>query len=560
MPVQTSYPGLYFIELPSTVHTIQPAPTSITVFIGYSHPFKTPAAAAGKPTRVAGFLDYEKALGGRFASGDFHPQLPHAVNQFFLNGGSDAYVVGLQPRFRRADGTDLVPNGPIDRASFDPANPPAENTVMNPSARFGAAGGPAIVFFGLEPIDQIPLNVAVVAKRTPIAADTPADIVLSYGQKAEVYRNVTINDPADKNYLLTRINGTSQLVLVAGDAANGLPGQFPAADPPPPPGSPPPPPGANRTMSYAALAGQALGTTFAAGDFTPPFEEDGDLDKVPVFNLMALPGVADNAILSEAIAFCERKYAFLVMDPPQDDSADGGPGGALHTIQDTVDQNLLPRSHNAGLYFPYLRSDDPDTGQELALAPSGFVTGIIARTDTNRGVWKAPAGLETLVNNTLGPVPTGLMTDPRQGILNLKAVNCLREFPGVGTVVYGARTTVAANPAFAQDKYVPVRRMTLWIIQTLKANLTWAVFEPNDEPLWFALRTSIEAYLLSLYRQHAFQGDTPSKAFQVLCDATTTTQQDIDNGIVNIVVKFAPLKPAEFVVVQIAQLAGQAQT
>jgi phage tail sheath protein FI len=124
-------------------------------------------------------------------------------------------------------------------------------------------------------------------------------------------------------------------------------------------------------------------------------------------------------------------------------------------------------------------------------------------------------------------------------------------------VVWGARTTVAKNQAFAQSMYVPVRRMTLFIEQTLLANLRWVVFEPNDEPLWTAIRSSIESFMLSLFKQGALQGSTPSQAFQVKCDSTTTTSTDQQNGIVNIVVAFAPLKPAEFVIIEIAQLAGQ---
>jgi phage tail sheath protein FI len=152
------------------------------------------------------------------------------------------------------------------------------------------------------------------------------------------------------------------------------------------------------------------------------------------------------------------------------------------------------------------------------------------------------------------------MTDQRQGVLNPLGVNCIRNFPASGPVVWGARTSISANPSFQQWEYVPVRRMALFLEQTLYVNLGWVVFEPNDEPLWTSIRTSIESFMLGLFRQGAFQGSTPSQAFQVKCDAQTTTQDDINKGIVNIVVAFAPLKPADFVVIQIAQLAGQAQT
>jgi phage tail sheath protein FI len=197
------------------------------------------------------------------------------------------------------------------------------------------------------------------------------------------------------------------------------------------------------------------------------------------------------------------------------------------------------------------------TGSVIPMAPSGFVAGIYAATDASRGVWKAPAGLATNVLNTTGPVSSGIMTDQQQGVLNVQAINCLRAFSGIGTVVWGARTLVAANPAYQQWMYVPVRRLTLFIEQTLLANLRWVVFEPNDEPLWTAITISINAFMLSLFRQGALQGSTPSDAFQVKCDSTTTSPANQALGIVNIVVAFAPLKPAEFVVVQIAQLAGQ---
>jgi phage tail sheath protein FI len=308
------------------------------------------------------------------------------------------------------------------------------------------------------------------------------------------------------------------------------------------------------------IAGYPLAawTTFNAADFGPVFQEDSSLDKVSIFNLMVLPGVADNGVWSEAAAFCERKRAFLIMDPPKQDSADGD-GGLPLIAADMLGANI-PKSTNSALYFPYLKSNNPLTSSTDQLPPSGFVAGIFARTDVNRGVWKAPAGLETIIHNTTGVVDRGRMTDARQGTLNPIGVNCIRDFPGIGSVVFGARTSVATNVSFQQWWYVPVRRMALFIEQSLYNSLGWAVFEPNDEPLWIALRTTVESFMLGLFNQGAFQGSKPSQAFQVKCDGTTTTQADIDSGIVNIIVAFAPLKPAEFVIIKIAQLAGQTQT
>jgi phage tail sheath protein FI len=174
-------------------------------------------------------------------------------------------------------------------------------------------------------------------------------------------------------------------------------------------------------------------------------------------------------------------------------------------------------------------------------------------------VWKAPAGFQAMTNNTTGVVERGRMTDQQQGLLNPIGVDCLRVFPNIANpVVFGARTLVTLTDE--QWRYVPVRRMALFLEQTFYANLGWVVFEPNDEPLWAAIRMSLNAFMLGLFRQGAFQGTTPSQAFKVSCDNQTTTQADIDNGIVNIVVAFAPLKPAEFVIITISQLAGQTQT
>ena len=160
--------------------------------------------------------------------------------------------------------------------------------------------------------------------------------------------------------------------------------------------------------------------------------------------------------------------------------------------------------------------------------------------------------------NTLGVVERGQMTDQRQGLLNPIGVNCMRQFPNIPTVIFGARTLVTLTDE--QSRYVPVRRMTLFLEQSLYAALGWVVFEPNAEPLWNAITMSVTNFMLGLFKQGAFAGTTPSTAFNVACNAQTTTPDDVNNGIVNIVVSFAPLKPAEFVVITIAQLAGQTQT
>jgi len=175
-----------------------------------------------------------------------------------------------------------------------------------------------------------------------------------------------------------------------------------------------------------------------------------------------------------------------------------------------------------------------------------------------RGVWKAPAGTEATLNGVFDlKVP---LTDAENGELNPLGINCLRKLPAAGNVVWGARTLVGDDRLANQWKYIPVRRTALFIEETLYRNIQWAVFEPNDEPLWAQLRLNIGVFMHDLYRQGAFQGQSPKDAYFVKCDATTTTQSDIDKGIVNVVVGFAPLKPAEFVVIYIQQIAGQLTT
>jgi hypothetical protein len=518
MPVTPTYPGLYLEELPSQAHSITSAPTSITAFVGYSHPYKTRSHKTA--VQIFSFSEYEREFGGLFASGLLDTNLGHAVNQFFLNGGSVAYVVGLAA-FYQTD-TGAVPVAP-------------------PSATIDVAGG-GMTFRGREPTDQIHMRITIdnIAPATP---DT-GDITITYGRIIETYRGVTLNpgspgpDPNFIEHVLgTVANPRSQLVTV-GPHGTGY-STMPSVT--------------GLTVDMKPPAG--LVTTYSAADFTGVFQADTSLDKVEVINLLCVPGISDATVLSAALAFAESKLAFAIVDPPRQAIADASPpADAIDTLLP-----LIPKSPNGALYFPYLQATDPLTSRPIELPPSGYVAGTFSDTDLKRGVWKAPAGLETQITSTIGVVPSGRMTNQRQGVLNQKGVNCLRTFQNSGTVVFGARTLVSPNVAFEQWRYVPVRRTALFIEQTLMNNLGWAVFEPNDRPLWVALRTTVNGFMLGLFTQHAFQGSTPSQAFTVVCDETTTTQADIDAGIVNIIVGFRPLKPAEFVIIKISQLAGQPQ-
>ncbi|GHJ47501.1 tail protein [Catellatospora sp. TT07R-123] len=536
MPVTPTYPGIYIEEVHSNAHTITAAPTSVTVFVGYTHPFRTKPSNWGKAIQIFSFTDYEREFGGLYAVDWLACDVGRAVNEFFLNGGAVAYVVALRPRLH-----DLVTLTSAD------ITPPTFDLP-------GAAPGTGIRFTGREPVDAhraLTVSVTNLRATTGSAPLDLADLVVTYGSRTETFRRVTLNpapSAADAANTVDKRLGTatapvSSLVMV--EPITAYPTAWPTSLAP--------------TPLTATMPGNPF-TTYSPGDFAPAFAADGSLDKVPVFNLLLTPGVWDQPVVSDALAFAERKRAFVIMDPPADSGADhaSDPLPLIGEIMtDAVPGRVIPKSQNGALYFPYLKSTDPETGAPVTVAPSGFVAGVIAREDTNRGVWKAPAGLETIIADTTGVVASGVMTDARHGTLNPIGVNCLRGFPGIGTVVFGARTLVAANPAFQQYRYVPVRRMALFLEQSLASSLTWVTFEPNDGPLWVSIRTTIENFMLGLFHQGAFQGSKPSQAFQVVCDASTTTPDDQANGIVNIVVAFAPLKPAEFVVIKLAQLAGQ---
>jgi uncharacterized protein len=538
MPVTPTYPGIYIDEILSNSHTIAAAPTSVTVFIGYTHPFKTLPQNYGAAIEIFSFSDYEREFGGLFDVDWLADDVGRAVFQFFANGGAVAYIVALQPQFHLLSGT--------------------TSAIAAPTLLLGTSAT-GIVFTGREPVDSYhQLTVSLTNLKATISGGDLdlADITIGYGSRAETFRRVTLNatpPAADANNTIEKRLGTaaspvSSLVTVAPPGAGAYPTKWPSALGP--------------TALDGALPTTPF-TTYLPGDFSDAFEPDKALDKIPVFNLLLTPGIWDSGVVSEALAVAERKRAFMIVDPPADSVADptGFPLPMIGDIMsDAVPNRVIPKSENGALYFPFLRASDPGSGAPLLIPPSGFVAGVIAREDTNRGVWKAPAGYEALVQNTLGVASSGRMTDPRQGTLNPIGVNCLRTLPGIGTVVFGARTLVAANPAFQQYRYVPVRRMTLFLEQSLLASLGWVIFEPNDTPLWVSIKTTIDNFLLGLFNQGAFQGSSPSQAFQVSCDATTTTPDDQANGIVNIVVAFAPLKPAEFVIIKIAQLAGQTQS
>lgn len=271
------------------------------------------------------------------------------------------------------------------------------------------------------------------------------------------------------------------------------------------------------------------------------------LDGIEI-NLVALPGKNDPAYLAAVIAYCDlRGDCFGLCDGPGSVERDFAVGAS--DAKQFV-EGLPSRSKNAAMFYPWIKVADPvgvGRNPTRLVPPSGLIAGIFARTDVSRGVWKAPAGIEATVPEALGLQVN--LVDEDQDLLNPVSLNCMRQFPGVGIVSWGTRT-LGADPEW---RYIPVRRTALFLKESLRRGLRWAVFEPNAEELWGRIQINIQAFMLGLFRQGAFQGTTPEEAFRVLCDRSTNPQELVDQGIVTAKVAFAPLKPAEFVVIEISQ-------
>jgi phage tail sheath protein FI len=512
MPVTLSYPGVYIQELEPDARTIRGVPTYITAFIGRAR--RGPVDAA---TRIQGFAEFTRQFGGLW---DQSP-MSHAVSQFFLNGGGNALIIRVN--HPSAPGAD-------DRATADV---PAE-------------GGGALQLQAASPGTwgaHLHVMVTVPDPATPGGAElfhltvqemngaTPPEVVTE-----EKFSRLSVT-PGSARLVTEVLAEESALVRIAGV----LPGGRPAA-----------------TSNPVPFTGGRDGGPITGGDVAGATSESDRtglyaLENVDLFNLLCIPPFSDDddvdqATWTAAVAYAERRRAMVIVDPP----------AAWNEASDVVGHvtDVVPRSPNAALYFPRIRAADPLKENRLRdFAPSGAVAGVIARTDANRGVWKAPAGQDATL---LGVQDFTLrLSDGQNGLLNPRGVNCLRTFPAAGRVVWGARTVMGDDDLASQWAYLPVRRTALFIEESLYRGSQWVVFEPNDEKLWGQIRLTLGSFMHGLFRQGAFQGTTPRQAYFVKCDAETTTQSDIDRGIVNIIVGFAPLKPAEFVVLQIQQMTRQ---
>ncbi|WP_028022102.1 phage tail sheath family protein [Enterovibrio calviensis] len=276
------------------------------------------------------------------------------------------------------------------------------------------------------------------------------------------------------------------------------------------------------------------------------------LEDVDLFNILLIPESADlgsvanmSSVMSPALSYCEEQRAFLLIDPPPDVNS-------VEEAQDWLDEvsGVGLRHRNTAAYYPRVQVPDPNNENRLrTIAPSGTIAGLYARKDTESGIWTAAAGITASLRNVVGF--NQALTNNEIGQLNPVGLNCLRNGGISGNIAWGARTLRGANELASEWTYIPVRRTALFIEESLFRGLQWAVFQPNDEPLWSEIRIAVGDFMQGLFRQGAFQGSSPEQAYRVKCDAETTTQADIDAGVVNLLVGFAGLKPAEFVVVSL---------
>jgi phage tail sheath protein FI len=451
-----------------------------------------------RAVRITSYADYERNFGS------LHPDsfLGYGVRQFYANGGSDAYVLRV--------------------------------------AATGAGGTTAAVA-AFKAIDGLTVTASssglwgnnLKIKPTGAAASFRLDVLDAAAGDAllESFVNLSMT-PTDLRFAPAVINGNSAYVTVARTSGT-VPG------------------------STQQLTGGLDGTTLTPGmatfnsAVTGPFATGAIVDRIDIFNILCVPGLTDKVTIDTLQTAAKGKRAFLLVDAPS--------GALVSTVAGAGALPIGTDAANSAFYFPWVLAPDPLQSDAIRpFPPSGFVAGILARTDAARGVWKAPAGTDASISGAAGLTIT--MSDLENGQLNPKGVNCLRTLPVYGTVVWGARTLHGDNDRGSEWKYVPVRRTALFLEESLYRGTQWVVFEPNDEPLWAQIRLNIGAFLQSLFRQGAFQGKTPKEAYFVKCDRETTTQDDINKGIVNILVGFAPLKPAEFVVIKIQQMAGDIQT
>ena len=568
-------PGVYVEEYDSGAVPMQGVSTSTAGFIGLAQR----GPVVGKPQLVTSFADYKRAFGGYLSEAKFGEArfLPYAVEQFFINGGSRAYIMrvaaeGAAAAKATAGVLQIEAANPGEwgnkiRVTVEASSKAKTQVIAVNGADLklknadgfnqgdvvelfdGKAKAYATIVSSLDNIVTLDapctLNVADEKIGTPKYIKTcELTLTVKLDDVVETYANVSLC-PEAGNFVSARTR-KSDLVTIAVTEAKA-----PAAPKEGKDEKAPAPAKAGVTpielVGGAAVIALAGGSDGKVANVSPNVymgEDNGPgkrsglaafLENVDV-SIMAIPGVTAPEVQAALIAHCENcKSCFAILDVPID----------RKKTNDVVEFRDMYDTTYAAMYHPWLEMFDPLAKRSAYFPPSGAMAGIYARTDNERGVHKAPA-------NEIVRGCTGLSCNYNEGeqdILNPKGVNLVRAFTGRGIRVWGART-MSSNGLW---KYVNVRRLYIYIEESIKANTTWVVFEPNSEVLWGRVTRTIEMFLATCWRSGALAGSTPSEAYFVECGPTTMTQDDIDNGRLICNIGIAAVKPAEFVIFRITQ-------
>ncbi|HEY5960474.1 MAG TPA: phage tail sheath subtilisin-like domain-containing protein [Polyangiaceae bacterium] len=537
------HPGVYVQEVPSGIRSIEGVPTSTTIFVGETE--RGPL----EPTKILSAGDYARLFGGYLrhsGTGAVRVAMRYETDLFFQNGGTAAYIL-------RAT------------SDADATTPPAENTaVAHPQTGSPAAG--RLVAASPGEWGNHVYAIIQVTDPAPPAVGSHFRIVVYYlapggSAPALVEDWDRLSDsPTDPNYVGGVLQRSLYIRWVSAATA----------------------PTAGHTLASGTVILELKASEIpATSQFTGAHSDEAvDDDTLNALTLPKLDGIDDAAIIVGATerwansttfpedsgatttgvrhyydtirAYVDRRPKldlFFVADLPRF-AASTGVTDAKNYVAGTPDAAGINGSTFAAVYWPHLVLGDPvgpTSTATITLPPSGAVAGIYAKTDSTRGVFKAPAGVDATVGAIVGLQRS--VIDSQQDDLNPIGINVVRPIPGAGTVVWGSRTLRPGS----EWRYVPVRRMALFLRKSIFNGIQFAVFEPNDQQLWASLRTTITAFMQAQFRNGAFAGATASVAYFVKVDNETTTPDDQAAGIVNILVGFAPLRPAEFVVVRLSQ-------
>lgn len=616
--MQLTYPGVYVTEIPSSVRPIATVSTSIAAFVD-----RFAMGDVEKAVQIFGMADFERLFGGI----DEDSAASYQVAQFFLNGGSSAWIVRVAPGAGEATVEVKTASSPPEVVFTATARSPGDwgnglrlsvepvveggnvssgkfslrvtryvSSTAVASERFATLKNDnyvaavndvaQLVRLTSNHAGQPPMNGTLGNKKVPVSS-TGLTSGLA-GKKFKVNgRTATLELPAgadDTKLTLVNVCAMMEAAIRKAGAATPADAALVGAtvtviggrlwlrtDP--------------RTLNYAAsdtieivadtldLNSIGMDAAFANvqeyaliggsdGTAADPTAIKGAestktglwaLENADLFNILCLPittkldAAPAKAVMDAALAYCVRRRAMYIVDI---DDAVTTPAKAQEWRDANASQINNP---NAAMYFPRVLLPDPKDGYRPRSMPnSGTIAGVWAKTDAERGVWKAPAGIDAIMRGVAGF--EYMLSDGENGALNPLGIDCLRNFPVYGQIVWGARTLYGADAQASEWKYIPIRRLALMIEESLFRGTKWVVFEPNDEPLWAKIRQNVGAFMTTLFRQGAFQGSTPDTAFFVKCDGETTTAADRNLGVVNIEVGFAPLKPAEFVVLKIQQI------